>query len=97
VGGFITGEGGFSWKTNQYGLTIDTLIQADVVLPNGDIVVASQSSNPDLFFVIKGGGNRFGIVLSFRLATHPQSKTVYGGLRTYLWNELPAMAKAVSK
>lgn len=97
VGGFITGGGGFSWKTNQYGLTVDTLIQADMVLPNGDFITASSSSSPDLFFAIKGGGNQFGIVYNFRLATNPQSDLVYGGLRTYTSDQLDGMVKAVNR
>lgn len=62
VGGFITGGGGYSWKTNQYGLTGDTILSARVVLPSGDIVNVSPTENEDLFWAIRGGGNRFGIV-----------------------------------
>lgn len=97
VGGFIVGGGGYSWKTNQYGLTIDTLLQADMVLPNGDIVTTSASSLPDLFFAIKGGGNQFGIVYNVRLATNPQTDSVWGGLRTYTMDKLPALIKAVDE
>lgn len=97
VGGFITGGGGFSWKTNQYGLTVDTLLQADMVLPNGDLVTTSATSYPDLFFAIKGGGNQFGIIYNFRLTTNPQSDTVYGGLRTYTSDQLPALITAVNR
>jgi len=97
VGGFITGGGGFSWKTNQYGLTVDTLIHADMVLPTGDLVTTSVTSYPDLFFAIKGGGNQFGIVYNFRLATNPQTDKVYGGLRTYTSDQLPAVIKAVNE
>ncbi len=53
VGGFITGGGGYSWKTNQYGLTGDTLISADIVLPDGTLTTASASQNADLFWAIR--------------------------------------------
>ena len=54
VGGFITGGGGYSWKTNQYGLTVDTLIKADLVLPDGTLTTASATENPDLFWAMRG-------------------------------------------
>lgn len=97
VGGFITGGGGYSWKTNQYGLTTDTLIHADMVLPNGNMVTASSTSYSDLFFAIKGGGNQFGVIYNFRLATNPQTALVYGGLRTYTSGQVPAVIKAVNE
>ncbi|PWN33142.1 FAD-binding domain-containing protein [Meira miltonrushii] len=97
VGGFITGGGGYSWKTNQYGLTVDTLIKADMVLPNGTLVTASANENPDLFWAIKGGGNQFGIIYNFRLKTNPQTAQVYGGLRTYTQDQIPAIIQAVSE
>ncbi|KAK3994292.1 bifunctional solanapyrone synthase [Cladorrhinum sp. PSN332] len=81
VGGFTLG-GGFSWKTNQYGLTVDTVLRFNLVLPNGTITSASPTVNPDLFFALKGGLNRFGIVTSAILKTHPQPQ-VWGGLRIY--------------
>lgn len=96
VGGFVHGGGGYSWKTNQYGLTIDTLMLADMVLPNGDLVTASATSYADLFFAIKGGGNKFGVAYNYRLATNPQTDTVYGGLRTYTMDQVPAVVNAVN-
>lgn len=96
VGGFLTGGGGYSWKTNQYGLTVDTLQQADMVLPNGTLTTASATQNPDLFWAIKGGGNQFGIVYNWRLKTVPQTSQVYGGLRTYTADQIPAIVQAVA-
>ncbi|KAK0612259.1 hypothetical protein B0T14DRAFT_531861 [Immersiella caudata] len=81
VGGFTLG-GGYSWKTNQYGLTCDTVEIFNLVLPNGTITTASKSFNKDLFFALKGGMNRFGIVTSAVFVTHKQPK-VYGGLIVY--------------
>lgn len=60
--GGVTLSCGYSWYTNQYGLSCDTVISYEVVLPDGKIVTASNSSKPDLFFALKGGLNRFGIV-----------------------------------
>lgn len=80
VGGFSLG-GGFSWKSNQFGLTCDNIRAFHVVLPNS--TTARISSGSDLFFALKGGLNRFGIVTSIEYLTHPQPPTVYGGIVQY--------------
>ncbi|KAG6810817.1 hypothetical protein H0H92_010207 [Tricholoma furcatifolium] len=54
VAGFTLG-GGFSWHTNQYGLTIDTITAFELVKPTGEIVSVTEASDPDLFFGLKGG------------------------------------------
>lgn len=77
VAGFILG-GGFSFLSNQYGLTVDTVMAYQLVLPNGTISDFTASSNPDLFFALKGGFNNFGIVTQFTLKTFPQGQ-VWGG------------------
>ncbi|OBZ76960.1 Bifunctional solanapyrone synthase [Grifola frondosa] len=73
VAGFTLG-GGYSWKTNQYGLTIDTAEAFELVLPNGTVSTITQSSYPDLFFGLKGGFNNFDIVTKFTLQTFPQTE-----------------------
>jgi FAD/FMN-containing dehydrogenase len=52
VAGFTLG-GGYSWKTNQYGLTIDTVQSFELVLPNGTVTTVTATSNADLFFGLK--------------------------------------------
>ncbi|EPQ26170.1 uncharacterized protein PFL1_06377 [Pseudozyma flocculosa PF-1] len=94
VGGFITGGGGYSWLTNQHGLTGDTLIQADMVLPDGTLATASETQHPDLFWAIRGGGNQFGIVYRYRLKAYAQSAKIYGGTRIYSVDQLPALVNA---
>ncbi|KAL5514286.1 hypothetical protein ACEPAG_2374 [Sanghuangporus baumii] len=81
VGGFSLG-GGFSWKTNQFGLLTDTLVSVETVLPSGEIVQATNSSESDLFFGLKGGLNQFGIVTQLTVEAHPQG-LVFGGFLTY--------------
>ncbi|KAL5476868.1 hypothetical protein ACEPAI_3054 [Sanghuangporus weigelae] len=81
VGGLSLG-GGYSWKTNQYGLTIDTIVAHELVLPTGEQMHVSNTSYPDLFFGLKGGLNNFGIVTEITYEAHPQT-LVYGGLTTY--------------
>lgn len=77
VGGLTTG-GGIGYLTRKYGLSIDNLLAADVVLPDGSFVVANADQNQDLFWAIRGGGGNFGVVTSFTFKLHPVSM-LYGG------------------
>lgn len=92
TGGFTLG-GGYSWLTDQYGLTCDTVVSYELVLPNGTIVTVDAESQPDLNFALKGGLNRFGIVTSIVYKTVPQGD-VYGGLAFYSASQNAAIANA---
>jgi FAD/FMN-containing dehydrogenase len=76
----LTLGGGIGWLMPKYGLALDNLIGADVVLADGSVVRASADENPDLFWAIRGGGSNFGIAATLEYALHEVGPMITGGL-----------------
>jgi len=79
----LTLGGGHGYLTRKYGLTIDNLVEADVVLADASFLTANASHNEDLFWALRGGGGNFGVVTSFVFRAQPVS-TVFAG--PIFWN-----------
>jgi FAD/FMN-containing dehydrogenase len=74
----LTLGGGHGYLARKYGLTIDSLLEADVVLADGRMVVASPRQHEDLFWALRGGGGNFGAVTSFLYRAHPVDTVLAG-------------------
>jgi FAD/FMN-containing dehydrogenase len=87
VGGITLG-GGIGWLARKHGLTIDSLLAAELVTADGEILTVSEARQPDLFWAIRGGGGNFGIVTRFQYRLHPVGMVVGGALALPLTPEV---------
>ncbi len=89
IGGLTLG-GGIGYLVRKHGLTIDSLLAADIVTADGRLVRADASTHPDLFWAIRGGGGNFGVATRFRFRLHDIGM-VMGGMLV-----LPATAEVIA-
>ena len=79
----LTLGGGFGWLSRKYGMTVDNLESAEVVTAAGEVVRASATERPDLFWALRGGSGNFGVVTRFEFRLHPVGPDVLSGLIVY--------------
>ena len=89
IGGLTLG-GGVGYLVRKHGLTIDSLLAAEVVTADGRTRLVDAEHDPDLFWAIRGGGGNFGVATRFKFRLHPVD-TVFGGLLA-----LPATAETLA-
>jgi len=92
IGGFTLG-GGYGPLTPSVGLGVDNLFAAEVVLADGNVVVASLTSEPDLFWALRGGGGNLGVVTQLGLVLHPVTE-VLTARALYPWGAAEDVVRA---
>lgn len=95
IGGLTLG-GGYGWLSARYGLVIDNLLAATVVLADGSIVTASEAENRDLFWAIRGAGHNFGVVVDFTYQGHDQTNDVFCGMLAFTPDKLEAIIEVLN-
>ena len=94
VGGLTLG-GGIGYLARRFGLTVDNLLAAEVVLADGSVVTASDTADSDLFWALRGGGGNFGVVTSFTFRCHDigDNGTIIGGPVLYDFADTAAVMR----
>lgn len=90
IGGITLG-GGVGYLVRKYGLTIDSLLAAEIVTADGELLHVDKDSHPDLFWAIRGGGGNFGVVTRFQFRLQ-KVDAVVGGMLI-----MPATADVIAK
>jgi hypothetical protein len=89
----LTLGGGIGWIMRKHGLTIDQLRSVQVVTAGGELVRASETENPDLFWGLRGGGGNFGIVTEFEFRLNPLGPAVLAGPIFWPMSESPRLLR----
>lgn len=79
----LTLGGGFGWLSRKFGMTVDNLESVEVVTAAGEVVRASATEHPDLFWALRGGSGNFGVVTRFEYRLHPVGPNLLSGLVVY--------------
>lgn len=87
--------GGYGALTGRYGLAADNILGAEVVLADGQLVVADEAHEPDLFWALRGGGGNFGVVTSLRVRLHPLTE-VFAGQIVFPWQQAHSVLRKLA-
>jgi FAD/FMN-containing dehydrogenase len=92
----LTMGGGYGPLTARYGLALDNLLGAEVVLADGRLDHCNEHENPDLFWALRGGGGNFGVVTSIRVRLH-RVRQVLGGMIMFPWSEAESVLRGYAE
>jgi len=92
----LTLGGGYGPLNGRFGLALDNLIGAEVVLADGRIVTADTTQEPELFWALRGGGGNFGVVTSMRVRLHPMDRLI-GGMIVYPWSQAATVFRGLGE
>jgi FAD/FMN-containing dehydrogenase len=92
----LTLGGGYGPLNGRFGLALDNLIGAEVVLADGRIVTADATQEPELFWALRGGGGNFGVVTSMRVRLHPLDRLI-GGMIVYPWSQAATVFRGLGE
>ncbi len=89
----LTLGGGIGWLHRKLGLTVDQLLSVDLITAEGELVTASETENPELFWGVRGGGGNFGVVTEFEFRLNPVGPTVLAGPIYWPMEESPRLLR----
>jgi len=92
----LTLGGGLGHLTGRFGLTLDNLLQVEVVTADGRILVASEAENAELFWGLRGGGGNFGVVTRFDFRVH-ELTSLTGGLLVYEFAQASNVLRSIGE
>ncbi|KAF7731404.1 hypothetical protein EC973_000212 [Apophysomyces ossiformis] len=95
IGGLML-HGGYGFLTGEHGLAVDNIVAVEIVTADGQVLWASKDSNQDLFWAIRGAGNRFGVVTKLVIKAHRVRETVWGGVLMYKKEQLDSLVAAIN-
>jgi FAD/FMN-containing dehydrogenase len=93
----LTLGGGFGYLARQFGWACDNVLSMDIVTAEGQVVRASESENPDLFWGLRGGGGNFGVVTNFEHKLYPIGPEILGGAIAWRGEDAPSVLELFRK
>ncbi|WP_088343728.1 MULTISPECIES: FAD-binding oxidoreductase [Rhodomicrobium] len=95
MAGYLLG-GGYGALTPRFGLALDNLLGAEIVLADGRLVIADALQNTELFWALRGGGGNFGVVVSMKIRLHPVAELL-AGVILFPWSQAPRVLRGYAE